>query len=106
MTNKQMKTPIEVEVAIFRKRDNAKAVTTVENSIKVCKIPFKTRSELFNKWINNRRPRRKVSPVTGALILNYFQEGGKWKKDEWTCKTELTLIEAENTALELKRPVT
>ena len=83
MANKKMKTPIEVDVAKFRRRDSVKAVTTVENGIKVCKISFKTRSGLFNKWTNDRRLRRKVSSTTGALILNHLEEGVEWMKDEW-----------------------
>ena len=75
------RTPIEFEVAGFNKKDDVEAVTTVRNGIKVCKISFKTKSEVFNRWIDNKRLRKKVSSSTGALILNYLEEGRKLKKE-------------------------
>ena len=40
---KKMETRIEIDAARFRRKDNSKAVTTVEYGTKVCKISFKTR---------------------------------------------------------------
>ena len=61
----------------FNEKDNAEAVTMVINGIDVCKITSKTKVEVFNRWIDNKRLRKKVSSSTGALILNYLEEGGK-----------------------------
>ena len=55
--------PIEVDVVGFNKKDNAEAVTTVKNGIEVCNITFKTKGEVFNRWINNKRLRKKVSSI-------------------------------------------
>ena len=52
VANKKRKTHIDVDVETFRKQDNMKALTTVGNGIEVCKVFFKTRSELFNRWIS------------------------------------------------------
>ena len=41
-------TPIEADVERFRKGDDVKLVTTVENGIEVCKISCRTRSDLSN----------------------------------------------------------
>ena len=42
-------------MAGFNKKDNAEAVTTVKNGIKVCKITSKTKSEASNRWTDNKR---------------------------------------------------
>ena len=47
-----------------------------------------------------------MSSSTGALILNYLKEEGKWKKEGWACRTKLPLKKAKNTALELSRSAT
>ena len=93
-------------MATFRRKDNARTVTTVDNSIEVYKLLSRKKSELFNKGIDNKRHRKKVSSSTGAMIINYLEEGEKWKKEMWTYRKNLPLIEAENTVLELTRPVT
>ena len=99
-------TPIGSDVERSKKKDNATAVTTVEDGYEVCKISLRTRNEVFNKWINNRRLRRKVPTATGTFILNYLKEGGKWKRLGWACRTEFPLIETKNIVLELIKPVT
>ena len=66
--------PIESDVEIFKEKDNATTVTTVEDGYEVCKISFRTRSDGFNKWINNMRVRRKVPTEIGALILNFLKD--------------------------------
>ena len=33
--------------------------------------------------------KRKESSATGALLLDYFEEGGKRKKEGWAYKTKL-----------------
>ena len=71
------RTPIEFEVAGFNKKDDVEAVTTVRNGIKDCKISFRAKSKIFNRWIDNKRLGRKVSSSIGALILNYLEEEGK-----------------------------
>ena len=73
---------IVADVAYFDKKDNAEAVTMVENGINVCKISFKTKSEVSNKWIYNKRLRRKVLLSTGALILNYSKKEGKRRRKD------------------------
>ena len=87
--------PIESDVEIFKEKDNATTVTTVEDGYKVCKISFKTRSDVFDNWINNMRVRRKVPIATSALILNFLEDGGKWNKLGWTCRTKFSLIETD-----------
>ena len=76
--------PVESEVEKFREKDNATTITTMKDSYEVCKISSRTRSEVFNNWIIYMRVRRKVPTVTGALILNFIEDGGKWNKLGWT----------------------
>ena len=44
-----------------------------------------------------------MSLLIGVLVFYYLEEGGKWKKEGWACKTKLTLKKGKNTVLELGR---
>ena len=79
-------TPIESELERIKKKDNTTTVTTVEDGYEVYKISLKTRSDIFNKWINSMRLRRKVPTATGALTLNYLKVGRKWNRLGWACR--------------------
>ena len=54
------------------------------------KSPSEQKVRFSNKWIDNRRLKRKMSPSMGALVLNNLEEGGKWKKEEWAYKKTST----------------